>query len=128
MILFSSFQRRNWQLAAAGQQQEIYKQFGDRLWTSIQRTDTRTLNTNISFALYHTPYEECSAAQRDVINASKIKLLELSGSGNVHFGFVIVSVLLEDNQSCIFPLIRTRQTNGQNVYFVEMQPGRVYTG
>lgn len=116
-------------MSAAEQQHTFYNQFGDRLWDSIPRIDDDTLKTKISFTLYSIPYDICTAAQKDSINATERKLLELCGSGDVHFGCVFVNVLpKETREPCIFPLIRTKQTYGDDIYFIETQPGRVYTG
>lgn len=114
---------------AAEQQQTFYNQFGDRQWDRIPRHDISAMDTKIAFTLYSTLFGSCTTAQQDSVVATREKVLQLSGSGDLHFGCVFVNVLPRDSEEpCIIPLVRTKPTYGEEIFFVEEQPGRVYTG
>lgn len=114
---------------SVGYQQTFYERFGDRLWDSIEREDTNTLNTKVSYTLFGKPFGKCSDEEIKTVEDTRNKVLELNGSGDVNFGCVFICVLLKNSkESYIFSLIRTKKTDEDDVFFIERQPGRVYRG
>lgn len=87
------------------------------------------MNTKISFTLFGKPFGNCSDEEIRTTEDTRNKVLELNGSGDVNLGYVFIFVLLKKSKEpYIFPLIRTKQHYGVDVFFVERQPGRVYRG
>lgn len=114
---------------SVGYQQTFFERFGDREWDSIDREDTNTLNTKISYTLFGKPFGKCNDEEVKTVEDTRSKVLELNGSGNVNFACVFICVLLKKSKEpFIFSLIRTKSTYGDDVFFVERQPGRIYRG